>query len=307
MKDPFLLEAIGGNKPIIWPVKRFTDHGNGTLTDNITGLMWLNDGACFLPETWENAVKVVEVLNSQPDRLKCGSYQGRYADWQLPDMGVMRELLAGAENEPAAWLKSQGAVNVVTRDYWVQDNNPLNLYFAWAMNLQDGTPRNYPKSFELHVWPFRMPELPASASPAPLILGNGQESRLVLKKGKELLLSAAINQVAGAVPAVFRIWYVDPVGKKRWLDHQGAWVDSETDFYNGKLFVLEESPVFRGDTAELAPGDYTFFFAIIPASSMSDSEPDGFTSQLQVTVTAKEAVAVSPPPAESVTVEVLHE
>lgn len=296
VKDPYWLEPIGGSRAIVWPVKRFTDHGDGTVTDNITGLMWLNDGACFLPETWENAGKVVGALNSKPDRLSCATYKGRYADWQLPDLAAMRELLQRAAGEPAAWLKSQGAADIIARDYWMRDTNPVNLYFAWAVNLQDGTPRNYPKSFELHVWPVRLPDLSASVGPAPLILGNGEEDRLLLKKGNELLLSAAIGQVTGAVPAVFRIWYVAPDGKKRWLNDQGAWVNEESALYRGNLFLLENSPVFRGDTAELALGDYTFFFAVIPAEGMGEDGQNGFTSQLRVTVTAAEAAALPAPP-----------
>lgn len=307
VKDPFLLEPIGGSRAIVWPVKRFTEHGDGTVTDNITGLMWLDDRACFLPETWDNAVKVVEALNSKPDRLACGVYKGRYADWQLPDLAALRELLQGAEGEPAAWLKSQGAADIIARDYWVRDTNPLNLYFSWAVNLQDGTPRDYPKSFELYVWPVRLPDLPESVSPAPLIQGNGEEGRLWLKKGNELLLSAAIGQVSGAVPAVFMIWYVDPTGKKRWLNDQGAWVGEESALYRSNLFLLEKTPVFRGDTAELAPGDYTFFFAIIPAGGKGEAGQNEFTSQLRVTVSAAEAAAVSLPPEKSVTEEVIHE
>lgn len=303
VKDPFLLEPIGGSRAIVWPVKRFTDHGDGTVTDNITGLMWLNDGTCFLPETWENAVKVVDVLNAGSDRLKCATYHGRYADWQLPDMAVMRELLQGAEGEPAAWLNSQGAADVIGRDYWVHDRNPVNLYFAWAVNLQTGTPRNYPKSFELHIWPVRTPYVPESANSAPLILGNGAEGRLFLKKGNELLLSAAIDHVTAPVPSVFRIWYVDPNGKSRWLNDQGEWLGEEAALYRGNLFLLEESPVFRGDTAELASGDYTFFFAVIADGGEDEAGQHAVTSQLQVTVTAADAAAVAPPPGESVVTE----
>jgi len=306
-KDPFLLEAIGGSRPIVWPVKRFTEHGDGTVTDNISGLMWLNDGACFLPETWENAGMVVEVLNSSPDRLQCAAYQGRYADWQLPEMAVLRELLQGAQGVPAAWLQSQGAADIIDRDYWVRDSNPVNLYFAWAINLRDGTPRNYPKSFELHVWPVRLPEAPAAVSPAPLLLANGEEGGLLLKKGNELLLSAAVSQVSGAVPALFRIWYVDPAGRQRWLTSQGSWTSMESELYRGNLFLLEESPVFRGDTAELAPGDYTFFFVVIPAEGKGEGGQTEFISQLQVTVAAAEPAAVFQPLAEPAAEEMIHE
>ncbi len=32
---------------IEWPSPRFTDNGDGTLTDDLTGLMWLKDGGCI--------------------------------------------------------------------------------------------------------------------------------------------------------------------------------------------------------------------------------------------------------------------
>jgi hypothetical protein len=31
----------------MWPDPRFTDNGNGTITDNLTGLIWLKDADCF--------------------------------------------------------------------------------------------------------------------------------------------------------------------------------------------------------------------------------------------------------------------
>ena len=32
---------------IEWPAPRFTDNGDGTVTDSLTGLMWLKDGGCL--------------------------------------------------------------------------------------------------------------------------------------------------------------------------------------------------------------------------------------------------------------------
>jgi hypothetical protein len=294
MKDPFLLEPIGGSKEIVWPVKRFTDHGDGTLTDNITGLMWLNDGACFLPETWENAARVIDVLNADPAKLKCARYGGGYHDWQLPDISVLRHLLAGAEGEPAAWLNSQGATDVVARDYWVRNNNPLNLYFAWAVNLRQSTPRNYPMSFELHVWPVRLPEPVVPVTAAPMIRGNGKEGKVLVRKGEGLLLSTAISNVSGAAPAVFRIRYTAPDGKPRWLTPAGEWVKEETDLYQGNLFVLEDTPVFRGDTTELESGDYSFSFAVLPAAGPEETTQQSFVAELIVTVTEAEAPPAAP-------------
>ena len=33
-------------KGVPWPSPRFTDNGNGTVTDNLTGLTWLEDANC---------------------------------------------------------------------------------------------------------------------------------------------------------------------------------------------------------------------------------------------------------------------
>ena len=289
MKDPFLLEPIGGSRAIDWPVKRFTDHGDGTLTDNITGLMWLNDGACFLPESWENAGKAIDILNAAPDRLKCARYNAAYQDWQLPDITVLRDLLDGAAGEPAAWLNSQGATDVIARDYWVRNNNPLNLYFAWAINLRQGTPRNYPMSFELHLWPVRLPEAVVPVMATPAIRANGKEGKVTVQKGEEMLLSAAITDVSGAAPAIFRIWYTAADGNPRWLTREGEWVKEEADLYRGNLFVLEDSPVFRGDTTELQPGEYPFFFTILPEAGPDGAAPQPFLAELAVTVTEADA------------------
>ena len=34
-------------KGVAWPNPRFTDNGNGTVTDNLTGLIWLKNANCF--------------------------------------------------------------------------------------------------------------------------------------------------------------------------------------------------------------------------------------------------------------------
>ena len=52
---------------IEWPAPRFTDNGDGTVTDSLTGLMWLKDGGC-LKKGWNDA------LNSNY-RFQCQSSQ----------------------------------------------------------------------------------------------------------------------------------------------------------------------------------------------------------------------------------------
>jgi hypothetical protein len=43
-------------KGVDWPSPRFVDNGNGTVTDNLTGLMWLQDALCMESAGWATAL-----------------------------------------------------------------------------------------------------------------------------------------------------------------------------------------------------------------------------------------------------------
>jgi hypothetical protein len=60
-----------------WPCPRFADHGDGTVTDRLTGLMWTKDKVAEL--TWTNALGYIAGMNSgaQPSL--------GYHDWRLPN------------------------------------------------------------------------------------------------------------------------------------------------------------------------------------------------------------------------------
>lgn len=63
---------------------RFTDNGNGTLTDNATGLMWQkSDSGTKL--SWENAFTYVASLNS--------SRLGNFNDWRMPNIKELNSLV----------------------------------------------------------------------------------------------------------------------------------------------------------------------------------------------------------------------
>lgn len=285
MVDFSLLQNLGPVTAIKWPLKRFTDNGDGTLTDNITGLMWLKDGDCFLPEKKKYADTVVGWLNTVPEKLKCVDYTAKHTNWQLPDLHMMEDLVKRAEGEPAEWLKTQGAVKVVPRDYWTGIENFWNLYHAWAFNMLQGQARNYPESFELHVWPVRWPSILETGPHEAFLRGNGEDGSLVIKQGEELVLSAAITHAGAAASASFNIWYEAPDGKKRWLSSQGEWLQEQVEVYHGNIFFLDDSPVFHADTSELATGSYSFYFAITPEGEQVDAAMAGFEKALTVVVT----------------------
>src|SRR5215475_11535304 len=43
-------------KGVAWPTPRFTDNNNGTITDNLTGLIWLKNASCFGTQVWDTAI-----------------------------------------------------------------------------------------------------------------------------------------------------------------------------------------------------------------------------------------------------------
>jgi hypothetical protein len=79
-----------------WPVPRFTDNGNGngTITDNLTGLTWLKDANCFgTYHIRTDALNAVADLNANPGSYTCGGYTATYDDWVLPNINELEPVL----------------------------------------------------------------------------------------------------------------------------------------------------------------------------------------------------------------------
>jgi len=73
------------------PEPRFTDNGNGTITDNLTGLMWLKDVTCLGRRTWFDALAAVSDLNAG-FFFGCAEYTpSLFSDWRGPNV---KELLS---------------------------------------------------------------------------------------------------------------------------------------------------------------------------------------------------------------------
>jgi uncharacterized protein DUF1566 len=85
---------------VAWPGQRLSDNGNGTVTDNLTGLIWLRDANCTdssggiaKPDgylTWANALSWSNNLSSG----RCGLSDGsRAGDWRLPNVDELESLV----------------------------------------------------------------------------------------------------------------------------------------------------------------------------------------------------------------------
>ncbi len=72
------------------PNPRFTDNGDGTVTDNLTGLVWLSFTNCFGTRTWTEALDDAKTLSNGTCSLTDTSIAG---DWRLPNVKELQSLL----------------------------------------------------------------------------------------------------------------------------------------------------------------------------------------------------------------------
>src|SRR5229473_772270 len=75
--------------------KRYADCGNGTVTDTMTGLIWLKQSDCLPASNWEGAKKAAAALKDGDCMLKDGSSPG---DWRLPTEKEWEATMANAKD-----------------------------------------------------------------------------------------------------------------------------------------------------------------------------------------------------------------
>ncbi len=137
-----------------WPSPGTSDNGDGTVTDNLTGLMWTKDGN--LPGgvmTWQQALNYVASMNSG-----AGTYG--YTDWRLPTVNELQSLINAQQSDTAAWLNAGGGfgnpfVNIQTSSYWSSTTYAGDTTTAWVVYLGAGSVYASFKSDAVYVWPVR--------------------------------------------------------------------------------------------------------------------------------------------------------
>jgi hypothetical protein len=78
------------HKGVTWPTPRFTDNSNGTVTDNLTGLIWMKEANAFGLQNWTGAVSCANGLQAGYYGLLDGSKPG---DWRLPNIRELQSLV----------------------------------------------------------------------------------------------------------------------------------------------------------------------------------------------------------------------
>jgi hypothetical protein len=97
----------------------FVDNGDGTVTDTLTGLIWLKNANCFGTRNWVTAVGDANTLSSGSCGLTDGSTAGQ---WRMPNINELRSL-----HDPTQVFPSLPAghpfFNIVDSLYWSSSRN----------------------------------------------------------------------------------------------------------------------------------------------------------------------------------------
>jgi hypothetical protein len=136
---------------IDWPHPRFNDYPDGTVTDNLTGLMWTKDAN--LPNgnrIWQEALDYVKGMND-------GTYPNcGYTDWRLPNRKELHSLTDYSQDYPALPPLHPFTNVDSSYHYWSSTTYASSPDYAWLVTMWGGHVYYGSKSSNAYyVWPVR--------------------------------------------------------------------------------------------------------------------------------------------------------
>lgn len=161
------------NRGVTWPSPRFTDNGDGSVTDNLTGLIWLRDANCMKTNyssfdndyiagdgrvSWQHALDFIKGINNGT----CSNCGGVHNDWRLPNRKELHSLIDYSQCNPA--LPSGHPFTNVQSDYpWESQYWSSTSAFysykenAWLVDMLTGFIIDMYKDYYsgFYVWPVR--------------------------------------------------------------------------------------------------------------------------------------------------------
>ncbi len=127
-----------------WPSPRFVNNGDGTVTDNLTGLMWLQNASAFGFKDWNTAIDTCD-----------GLVFADYDDWRLPSLAELESLVDFSQSQPIV-PAGHPFTGVQSSYYWsgttyaADTNRAWYVYFYSSGNVfADG------KTDTWYIWPVR--------------------------------------------------------------------------------------------------------------------------------------------------------
>ena len=111
---------------------RFSSNGNGTITDSLTGLVWLQNANCFGAKVWADALITANNLATGSCGLLDGSSAGQ---WRLPNYKELNSLFNRGQVNNSAWLTTKRFSNVQAAFYWSSSTSAKATFAAWGVDM----------------------------------------------------------------------------------------------------------------------------------------------------------------------------
>ena len=162
---------------------RFVDCGNGTVTDNLTGLVWLANANCVGQLSWNEAMALVAGLGDlspqacagmSADECDCGlSDHSSPGEWRLPSMAEWKSMISAGwgsdscapaiSNDVGNGCWEQGCFEsstcsfygVQSAGYWSSSSYVAEAAGAWLGHLELAQMDMEDKDDDCYVWPVR--------------------------------------------------------------------------------------------------------------------------------------------------------
>jgi len=143
-------------KGVAWPSPRFVSNNNGTVTDKLTGLVWLKKANCFTGRKWSAAMAAARGLKSGDCGLTDGSVAGA---WRVPQIQELKSLISRGRNSPAlpnvGGAPFTGVKFAATDNYWSSTVFSGDSSGSWFVNFDDGVVYYDGQGNNGFVWPVR--------------------------------------------------------------------------------------------------------------------------------------------------------
>jgi hypothetical protein len=127
---------------------RFVDNQDGTVTDRLNGLMWIQSGwhrEFIAATTWDEAID------------KCDRFEaGGYSDWTLPTRVQWESLLDPTLQAPAIVEPNPFKNIIIHMPYWAKDGPVRLLSRRYTTLLYTGSINHQLKHERAFVWPVRV-------------------------------------------------------------------------------------------------------------------------------------------------------